>query len=554
MDASLPPYAAVAEAAPVPGCNGETIVGIAVHRYGPLSDPDRIDSLSAPAAGARARLIRAYLRLHVGEQCTEVERRESERLLRAQPFVASVSITARADGNGGTQIRVHVIDEWPLLARVGMRDGSISSAMIGTQNLAGLGLRIEPSWSSRPGYRTGGGLRVVQYGLGAWPAFAEVEAVRDPIGGTLRGQVSKPYVTERQRVAWRVGSSSETRYLPLLRPGDEDAAVRTGRATSEASWVARIGSRQRSGFVMLAGASLMRDELRTGDQSVIITPGGIEPTDDSVFANRFRTFVENRAGLVLGARALSFTTVARHHALRAAEDLARGVRVSVFGAPTIDLGWKSGDVLFAGDLFAAAGGARRYVALRAGGETRVPMEGGEAYGRVLGAMLDWRTLPSARRTRATTISFAAVNRSQMPVQMTFRDPDGGLASGSRLDDVGGRRLTVRQEERMLLPWLRSRADLGWAVFADAGRVWKGDVPYGRDSPVRGSVGVSLLAAPRFGKRLLRVDLAVPMNPEPGNGGLVVRVRAADFTNLAWMESRDVSRARTGEGPATLTRW
>lgn len=551
----MPPYAAVAEASSFPSvdCDGLTVIAIDVHRYAALSEPQRVDSLRPPLDPARAAVIRAYLRLKVGRPCTELDRRESERLLRAQAFVASVAITTRPDG-GGTRVRVDVVDEWPYLARAGMSGRRFTSATIGTQNFRGRGTTIAPSWRIRDGYRTGFGLRIAQYGIGGRPAFGEVEGARDPLGGTFRATLSEPYLTEHQRSAWQLSTTSDTRYQTLVRASGEDAAVAIGRAMADATWIARVGSRTRNGAVFVSGVSLMRDELRTADSPVLITEDGLVPTGDSALMGRYRNFVANRIGLVIGARALSFMTVQRHHALRAAEDVGRGMRVSLLAAPTVGAGGASADVLLSGDLYLGAGGPGNYIALRAGGETRAAWRGGRSHGRAVSTLLDWRRLPSDRRTRVTTIAFSAVDRSLVPTQLTFRDLDGGLGSGARSDDAGGARLTVRQEERMLLPWLRSRADVAWAAFVDAGRVWAGDVPYGRTSPVRGSVGLSLLASPRWGKRVLRIDIAMPVNPGPRDGALVLRVRSADQTGTAWMEPRDVARARTGDGPATLTRW
>ena len=48
-------------------------------------------------------------------------------------------------------------------------------------------------------------------------------------------------------------------------------------------------------------------------------------------------------------------------------------------------------------------------------------------------------------------------------------------------------------------------DLGVGVFADAGRLWAGDIPYGVNTPIRSAIGFSLL-----GDRARRVgaDVAV----------------------------------------------
>jgi len=107
----------------------------------------------------------------------------------------------------------------------------------------------------------------------------------------------------------------------------------------------------------------------------------------------------------------------------------------------------------------------------------------------------------------------------------------------------------------LLPWLQSRAALAIGGFGDAGRLWAGDVVYGRTTPVRGSLGLSLFAAyPSAGKRFYRVDFAVPVNPERRGQRFAIRVSSGDRTGTFWLEPADVEHARAGTGPPALTRW
>jgi hypothetical protein len=171
------------------------------------------------------------------------------------------------------------------------------------------------------------------------------------------------------------------------------------------------------------------------------------------------------------------------------------------------------------------------------------------------ARVRWYRLVSDRRTRIVTLSGAALGRMPFPAQLTLRDPDGGLLGFPGSHGAGGRRVAVRVEERVLLGTLRSRADVAIALFGDAGRLWAGDVPYGAPTPIRSSAGLSLMAAyPSGGKRIFRLDIGVPLNPERGGSGFAIRVSVADRTSRTWTESREVARARSGPGPATFARW
>jgi hypothetical protein len=103
--------------------------------------------------------------------------------------------------------------------------------------------------------------------------------------------------------------------------------------------------------------------------------------------------------------------------------------------------------------------------------------------------------------------------------------------------------------------MQSRAALAVGGFADMGRLWAGDAVYGRTTPVRGSLGLSLFAAyPSAGKRFYRIDFAVPVNPERRGQRFAIRVSSGDRTGTFWQEPADVERARAGTGPPALTRW
>jgi hypothetical protein len=69
-----------------------------------------------------------------------------------------------------------------------------------------------------------------------------------------------------------------------------------------------------------------------------------------------------------------------------------------------------------------------------------------------------------------------------------------------------------------------------------------------------SVGASLLAAyPAGSKRVLRMDLAVPLRPD-GSKGWDVRFSGEIPARRFWREPGDVTRARTGPVPSNLFTW
>ena len=99
----------------------------------------------------------------------------------------------------------------------------------------------------------------------------------------------------------------------------------------------------------------------------------------------------------------------------------------------------------------------------------------------------------------------------MPYQLSLGGRDG-LRSLPEDSYPGGRMVRFLVEDRIVLPWPSRRFDLGMTVFADMGRVWSGDAPFGIDSGWHKGVGAGLRFAFRRGARhVLRADVAFPVN-------------------------------------------
>lgn len=555
-----PQYAEVIEAQPSAACSGETITRIDVYRYAPSSESaaERAVAATSDAVGidharTQERVIRAYLRLRQGEPCTERRRIESARLLRAQRFVSSAAVTAIPDGAGRVRIRVDVVDELPWVVGANVRDGGLSALRLGTQNLRGQGLTVVASGERGYAYRPGYGVLLAQYGAFGRPAVAAVELQRRPLGGLLQVGVAEPFATDGQRHAFHASLVQQTEYALLVRPTGDDAAAKSRRSSYDIGWVTRVGTYGRNRAVGLAGLMVMGTDVRPSEEVVVVSDSGLVMEGDTELVGRYQNFAVGRVAGMLGVRALRFKTVARHDALRAAQDVGSGVQVSLLAGPSL---WKaaSPDLLVAGDLYAGTGDQASFATLRVRAEGR-RTDANEWSAIVGSARAQWHLITSDRRTRIITLSGASVHRMELPVQLTLRDPEGGVLGHPDSRGAGGQRMALRVEERVLVPWFRNRADFAVAMFADAGRLWAGDVPYGRSTPVRTSVGISLLGSyPSGGKRTYRVDFAVPLNPEPGGARFAIRLSSADLTSLFWREPRDVSHARAGTGPTTLMRW
>lgn len=555
-----PPSAYIAEALPVAGCDGLMISKVEIRTYPPSATTAAERAVVVTASAARITrqrsepfLVRAYLRLKEGELCTEQARHESERLIRAQRLFASAAVRAYADGAGGVVIRVDVVDEVPLVLGAVLDGSELTALTLGTRSYQGRGITIVGGFEQGGPYRTGGRVLLGQAGVFGHPALADLELIRRPLGGLLRVGIAEPFLIDGQERAMHASFSQEVEYGRLVREGETDAASEARRTMYSVGYLRRVGSDVRSGVVGLGGVMVLGTDIRTSESVVIISDSGLVATGDTELSGRYSNYAVGRVAAVVALRAMRFRTVRRFETLRAEQDVGQGVQLEMLLGPSIGKSSETRDMLAAADLYLGTGGATSFASLRVRAEGRRLPGLNSWRGVVATGHLSWHRLTSETRTRTFTASASRVDRLVFPMQLTFREFDGGLIGFAGSKESGGRRATVRIEERRLVPFLGTRASLAVGAFADAGALWAGDVPYGSTSPLRASTGVTLFAAlPSAGKRLYRLDFGVPLNPAPGGSRYAIRLSSADRTGNYWMEPHDVARARSNT--ATLTRW
>src|SRR5687767_3926138 len=96
-------------------CRGQRIDSIAIDVQAPtVAGLRRVplvgDVIRNTHVTTRADVIRGYLLLRVGDQCSELRRAESERILRAQPFIADATIEVRPTLRGGVMLDILTVD------------------------------------------------------------------------------------------------------------------------------------------------------------------------------------------------------------------------------------------------------------------------------------------------------------------------------------------------------------------------------------------------------------------------------------------------------------
>jgi hypothetical protein len=541
-------------------CKGERISRIDVDR----NPPFRIngDNVWQRAGRFAARehvttkdwIVRRYLALREGDACTELRRGESERILRAQPFIADATVLAYADGNGGVILNVTTVDEVSLIAAAAVtaKAPHFRALTLGEGNLLGKAIHAEGGWKSGTGFRDAYGGKVVDYQFMGRPYQFRVEGGRRELGSDWSMETSHPFLTDLQRISWRTTAGNTLGYFSFRRPNAGPASLRIERSYSDIGGVIRIGPPL--GRLALVGGSISFEDENPGAQPVIVGDSTITPDTSQALINRYTKHQTARFNALWGVRNVHFMRVSGFDALEGTQDLRTGVEVAtLLGKGVRLLRGKEGDWFGSTNLYAGAASEVAYTALEITGEGRRDQAGNWdgilAHGRAALYMK-----PFNRQTIMSDLTWSGGWKQRIPFQLTFADRDGGLR-GFRSADIGGaRRLIGRVEDRHLIGRYKDFASIAVAGFAEGGRLWAGDSPFGVNTPLYASAGFSILgASPPQSRRTVRVDFAFPVRGQRTRR-MEVRIVVTDFTRKFRLEPRDVTNSRERSVPATVFSW
>ena len=555
MAALLAPAALAAQepAAPLASCEGLVVSAVDVE-----PEPPHIVGADAPwlwrAVGrvvlqqqtTRPGVVRDFLRLAPGDRCTDRDRTESERILRAQPFIADAEVRAEADGAGGVRVVARTEDDLPLVVSGRFRDRGLRALSYGNANVLGQGRLVVGRWERGYAYRDGFGAELVDHHAFGGPNVAAVTAWRAPLGHEVEATLAHPFYTPLQRVAWTAGYRTQESWTALRRRGASSVTLPSQRDQWSAGGVVRLGGTGRGVF---AGALAFHSRFEPVRDPVVVTDVGLVDADDTAPLERFGELSTTHVAGVVGVSALSFLRVEGFDALEGPQDIGRGIQVEA----AVDPGIGDGQ-FYAGDVYAGAGSRHWFVGARVEAEGRRPDDVGGWHDVVAGGRLAWYVKSGPRRTFVTSAEYAGVWHARLPHQVTLADRRGGLRGYRDTDYAGGRRAVLRGELRRVLGGIPRLATLGVAGFAEGARLWAGDAPYGVSTNTKGSVGVGLLAAaPRQSRRMLRADVAYPL-VRGGGAEWELRVTATSAARGFWREPAEVARLRASALTASLFNW
>lgn len=546
---------------PITGCAGQPISSIVI-----LTQPPYVDRLPRAAEiirkGARLlhyttrdEVIRRYLLLETGDKCDQIKRAESERILRAQPFLVDARIQVYDDEAGGVRLEVETRDDFSLLIEPNAKLAApyLRGMRLGESNLAGAAKMIRLAWRQGFAYNDAFGVYYTDYQFMSARNELRVVARRGERDQELRAEVVRPYYTDLQRIAW-IGSSGSTRdYTEFYRPGFDRNAINVTRDFSNVGAVFRVGP---VGTLRVLGLLFTRESEHPDSLAAVLTPDGLVPDTIGRVPVRFREQNVMRSNLLFGIRRIRFARVQGFDALTGAQDLRIGGQLGlVIGNSMRLFGARDNDRFIASNLYVGMGNERQFGGIQLTNEARFDRDERVWDNSVVSGRAAYYFKPSVRQLTLAQVEFSAGYNMRSPFQLSFADRDGGLRGYRKTDEPGAQRMVFRAEQRLVIPTRRNVADGGIAVFAEAGKLWKSaGVPYSITTPLRSAVGVSLLAAvPPKSRRLWRVDFALPVNGGPGSK-FEVRISSDDRTRVFWREPNDVGGGRERTVPTSLFTW
>jgi len=541
-------------------CAGQTITDIVVTTQPPYTarlpgDLAVFSTLTRKLhVNTKDAVVRRYLLLDVGEPCDELRRAESERIMRAQPFFVDARIAVMPDPRGGVRLEVDTRDEFSLFVEPNVALGGplVRGFKLGESNLAGGGVYASVQWANGGAYRDRIGARLEHYQFLGERNILRAFGTRAPQGYDFGLEMVRPYLTDLQRLAWRGKLGGTQTYERLISTNIEGSALKVNREFQDVGAVGRVGG---VGNLKLVGASLSRELVTIDKKPVLLTREGFRTADSISFPSNYQDLDVTRLNALIGVRRLRFVRVAGFDALTGVQDLRVGVQMGLLIGRSLQwLGARDQDAFILGDIYAGYGNNSSFLGFQTLTEARRDRKANKWDGVLTSGRLAWYLKPSEKQLTLTELLWSTGTSVRVPYQLSFADPDGGLHGYRHSRTPGAHRLVLRTEERIRIPSRYRVADFGAAVFVEAGKLWAQDVPFAVASPIRGSVGLSIIAAvPPKSRRTWRVDFAMPVGGDP-NAAFEVRISNADRTRVFWTDPADMRRARERAVPTGIFAW
>lgn len=486
-----------------------------------------------------ADLVQLDLLFQVGDPCDPRRLQETERLLRARPYLRGAVVIPVATADGGVAVFVETRDELSLEGRLrigGGGDSPFKHVSLGELNLMGRGVRVQAQY-------TDVGRRASYYGDVEQPHFlgrrldVEAQGGKSEVGPVVEETIRRAFESDFDRVAWRESVRYRKEPFPLVSSALGVVLQPLVEIGQDAGVAARLGE---PGQLRVVGLALSNERLLVEGTPLAAVPD-LDSAAAAQLSGRFEERRRVRAHLLLGARRITFHPHRGLDAVNAIEDAPEGMQAglvlgkSLGGGAGLQHDWFAAMELSTGSDV----GGRLLVFTHAKIEGRYL----ESAGRWDGVLADGEVQVYEVEPGVTTVLQADAAggwETRTPFQLLLAGPDGLRGYGSSALPVG-RRIVLHAERRYLLGSLFGFADFGAVVFAEAGRGWVGDAAYGENTGMVGTVGAGLRIAGAHGsRRTYRFDLAVPLSRGLGPE---LRIAVGQQFGVFHGEPEDVVRSR-----------
>jgi len=527
-------------------CNGERVSDIHVSTLRPPFTGEAAywrrvaHSLGLHHTTTDTVVVRRFLALQKGGVCTDFRMRESARLLREEPFIANARVWAVPADSGRVRIEVETVDEIPVVASGAVANGRPSYLEIGNQNMFGDAWLLAIHGSNRILEGQSAGFRFSDYQFLGRPYQFDAQTDWGNRTSSWLLDASHAYLTNLQRVAWEAGIAHAGQQFLVIHRGDNiaDLGIAYRRTAADVGGVIKLGNLRTP---ILVGSTLTMLQFEPLNGLSITKNNGLVP--DTALLGRYGKL--NRARLTgVGAwRNLNFITVQGFDALTGTQDLPTGLQIfGQLGRGTHAFQGRS-DVFVLGDMLAGVGSGKTYA------ELQLVSEGQRQIGQ-----LTWQGVvssgwfaaywkPSDPTLFRAWTDYAGGWKLQTPFQLQLSTEDERLI-GYHGSLFGARRVASGVLYRRLLPNVSKRADVAIGAFVNAGRLWQGDAPFGVDTPVLTSLGLSVFGAlPKGSQRILRIDFGTALHSGLPRSGWEVRLTYDDVGRRIRAEPRDIAAAR-----------
>jgi hypothetical protein len=488
---------------------------------------------------SREATIRLDLLFAVGDRCDPLRLAETERLLRARPYLRSAQVVAVPTGDGGVTVFVETRDELSLSVRATVLGGPgfpLRHLSLGEDNVLGRGISVAGDYSNTGRFPAAFGDLFDHHFLGH-RLEAELQGGKSEVGPVAEETVRRAFESDFDRVAWRESLRYRKEPFPLVSTAMGSILQPLVNVGADVGVAERFGA---PGELRLVGFALSADRLHIESAPLAPEPAG-DSAAKAALAGRFEERRDVRAQVLLGARRITFHPRLGLDAVHALEDAPEGAEVglvlgrSLFGGGGLQHDWFAAMELASGAeltpdllLFTHAKVEGRY--LTAAGQ----------WDGVLGdAEVELYRL-GRRSTTVLAAEGAGGWDTRTPFQLLLAGPDGVRGYGALALPVG-RRIVFHLEQRYFLGSVLGFADVGAVAFADAGRGWAGDAAFGENTGMLGSVGAGLrMAVPRGSRRTYALDLAIPVTRGLGPE---LRLGIGQQFGITHGEPQDVVRSR-----------